>query len=164
MYQLSSVNKRVEEFYPDPRKRWCNFGAPRNRTRTSRIQTTLFGDTEKKISWQWHERVGLIFEEGHSPLEYIENLLTESGFRSPDELRRAFEIPSNFLACRMLRNKETGFVKANSAPAEVVLRQALILGYCGPDFYDPTRPVIWTRSRLVRKLELYETGDFYADN
>lgn len=164
MYQLSSVPKPLEPFYSEVHKRWTNFGGPPYRTRKTRIQTTLFGDAEKTISWRMCLRVGLVFNEKQSPLEYLEDLLIKNGFGSPEQLRTFFEIPSGSLACRIVEGEPEDFVDVKKASTEEILRQGLLLGLCGHDFYNSNRPVIWTRSRLVRRIELYETGDFYADN
>ncbi len=164
MYQLSSNTKALEPFYSETHTRWCNFGGPPYRIRNSRIRTTLFGDEKKTISWRRCLRVGLVFEERQSPLEYLEDLLVKSGFGSPEELRAIHQVPAGSLACRVVEGETKDFINVSSASAEEILRQALLLGLCGSDFYNSKRPVIWTRSRLVRHLELYETGDFYADN
>jgi hypothetical protein len=49
-----------------------------------------------------------------------------------------------------------------SLEPEVVLEQALVLGLSTKSLFDPTRPVIWTRASLTRRLNLYEVEGFYA--
>ena len=41
------------------------------------------------------------------------------------------------------------------------LEVALILGLCGPAFYAPDRPLIWSEARLSRRLVLYRCSEFY---
>jgi hypothetical protein len=45
---------------------------------------------------------------------------------------------------------------------ELLLRQVLLLGLCTPHFFDPRRPVLFTRTSLARRLELYLDRGFYA--
>ena len=40
----------------------------------------------------------------------------------------------------------------------------LILGLCGPTYYDRQKAVIWTNNRLSRRLDLFQPGRWYADN
>ena len=40
--------------------------------------------------------------------------------------------------------------------------KALLLGLCTAWQYDPSRPVLWTRASLTRRVELYEPAGFYA--
>ena len=140
-----------------------NYGAP-PRMRITRIKETLLGDTEKSIAWPQRERVGLLFRKGQSPLSFIERLLKKEGFRSAEELREVFPIPSCLLTCRDIEADSPGLVKADPDDARTVLRQALILGLCGPACYDPNKAVIWTNNRLSRTLDLFEPGRWYADN
>lgn len=142
---------------------WCNFGPPRRQMRT-RITVTVLGNPSISVSWPRTERVGLIFEKGKSPLAFVEDLLKKEGFRSPEELKQQIEIPPRMLTCRPIRDDADGLLKAEKSDALAVLRHALILGLCGPSFYDPNRAVIWTNNRLSRKLDLFEPGRFYADN
>jgi len=128
------------------------------------VVETLLGDPEKEIAWPLVERVGLLFEHSENPLVFIEKLLRREGFRSPEELRKELEIPPGMLTCRTIGDDAEGVVDIQRADPKIVLRQALILGLCGPSFYDPNKAVIWTNSRLSRKLDLFAPGRFYADN
>lgn len=131
---------------------------------THSIKTTVFGDPEKEIAWHLCERIGLIFEKGCDPLVFTENLLRKEGFRSHEELRKQFAIPPLLLACRTIGDTPADdFCSSTAAEPAAVLRQALILGLCGQSFYDPNKAVIWTKSRLLRKIDLYIPGRFYED-
>jgi len=132
--------------------------------RTYRIRVTMLGNPGISIAWPQHERVGLLFQKGQSPLSFIEKLLKKEGFRSAEELREVFSIPPCLLTCRDIEAGSPGLVKADPDDARTVLRHALILGLCGPAFYDPNKAVIWTNNRLSRTLDLFEPGRWYADN
>ncbi len=143
---------------------WCNVG-PFWRERTMSVVTTLLGDMEKSIAWPLGERVGIRFEKSVSPRAFVEKLLCDEGFASPEDLREVFEVPRMPLACRSLGDevRSDSFVRMTDEP-RTVLRQALILGLCGPHHYDPSKAVIWTDNRLSRQLDLFVPGRFYADN
>jgi hypothetical protein len=168
MRPTSSVFESITAFVPAPekewRKKWSNFGGNPLRTKTYRLNSNLYGKSDKTISWRHRQTIGLIFGEKQSPVDLIEDLLLRSGFNSPEELRTIVELPIGFLACRTAEDEAGDFVNTATAQPAEILRQALLLGLCGPDFFNPKRSVIWTRSRLVRRVELFETGDFYADN
>lgn len=155
---VTAANTGSREF----EKMWCNMGPFRGQTK--RVKASLFGNRKMKIGWPRSEKVGLNFDGPGSILEYVEALLIKSGFNSPDELRDIITIPGRLLTCRHLLDETARFINVKKSRPEKILRQALILGLCGPDLYDPNRPVIWTNSRLNRKLGLYESGDFYAGN
>lgn len=165
MCNLSIVAGSIEPGTPLPEGMRFNYGSPPPPMRTSRMRTTLLGDTEKLIGWPQRERVGLVFEKDVSPLEFLESLLRFRKISSPEDLRLMFEIPPQMLTCRPIGNEADGLVKVDRfADEDAVLRHALILGLCGPSFYDPNKAVIWTNSRLSRTLDLFEPGRFYADN
>lgn len=143
---------------------WCNFG-PRVHTRSLSINESLLGDTEKSIAWPLGETVGIWFEKGVSPRVFIEKLLRKEGFTSPEDLRRILKIPSTTLVCQNNNDIAQPFINVRMTDdPTTVLRQALILGLCGPDHYDPNMLVIWTDNRLWRQLDLFVPGRFYADN
>ena len=76
-----------------------------------------------------------------------------------------FEVPRMPLACRTnYDNDQSGTNVRMMDDPKIVLRQALILGLCGPNHYDPSKAVIWTDNRLSRHLDLFVPGRFYADN
>lgn len=76
-------------------------------------------------------------------------------------------LPSRLLHCRSQPFSEEPADDAAVKPARFVLddaeflRRALILGRCNEHFHDPSKPVLWTRKRLARRVRLYQTGDFY---
>ena len=139
---------------------WC-MGPP---MRSQKVRTTLLGDTKKKIGWPSRMTVGLIFSESVIPVDFIEKLLARKGYASCERLREIYALPPSPLTCRAIGGKARKFLNAERGKPEEVLHQALLLGLCGQNVYDPLRPVIWTNSRLTRKVELFEVGEFYADN
>jgi len=144
-----------------------NFG-PSQKTRSMSLSVTMLGNPDISIAWPQRERVGLIFEGEASPLVVIETLLEKEGFRSPEELKHQLEIPKAQMTCcnlgRDICGETEGLVKAETGDPRTVLRHALILGLCGPTFYDPHKAVIWTNNRLSRTLELFEPVRWYENN
>jgi hypothetical protein len=161
MRNLSSITEPVGRI-PGLEYRF-NYGSP-PKTKTTQITVTMLGNDDISIAWPQRERVGLIFKYGASPLTVIETLLKKEGFRSPEDLREEFDIPPAPLTCREVRNQSVGLVNADPGDPKAVLRQALILGLCGPTYYDPKKAVIWTDNRLSRKLDLFQPERWYADN
>ena len=47
-------------------------------------------------------------------------------------------------------------------PEREILEQALLLGLCTAQLFDPARPVLWTQASLTRGLELFDPAGFYA--
>lgn len=142
---------------------YCNTGGPMSRTRREVIHSSILGNTSKRISWPLRFRVGLIFPSETRPFDLIMNILEASGFHSPQALSEAFDLPKNIMACRHLDMESKGFLKASGKDLMAILRQAVLLGLCNSNFYDPNRTVIWTNKSLSRKLELFDVGEFYAE-
>ena len=105
-------------------------------------------------------RVGIWFGIGASPREFMEDLLSDAGCRTPEELRELFDHPTRRLMARPAPERFTPKDVRLEEP-EVILREALILGLATSSIYDPERPVIWTEVSLGRRLELYDPGSFY---
>jgi hypothetical protein len=77
--------------------------------------------------------------------------------RMTEILRKSIEIPDKRYICRPYLHPEC---RLDAAPAEV-FRNALILGLCTAQMFDPERPVIWTRASLTRVVELFDPAGFY---
>jgi len=92
-------------------------------------------------------------------LEYCRGLLGQSEFSDIEELKFLPGLPSGMWICRDIR-PETGSVE--ESPGDPLLHAA-ILGLCNGTFYSPDRPLIWTESRLRRRVQLFAVGDFYVD-
>jgi len=133
-----------------------------SRTRQEIIQSTILGDQTKSICWPQVLEAGLIFPDGVSPLECMRKLLRQGGYESPEQLRSCYDLPSALLVSRPAEESDLHFPKVLESDTRTVLGQALLLGLCGPWFYDPSRPVIWTNQGLSRRLQLFEVGAFYG--
>ena len=138
---------------------WANSGGPMSRSRVESVRSTLLGSTKLPIHCPRKLSLALDFESS-DPWTTIHELLEARGLSEPEALRAVFtDIPGPMLA--RVRGSLTA-IKVSGSPPDAVLRQALLLGLCTAVFYDPTRPVIWTRASLTCRLSLYDTTGFYA--
>lgn len=96
-----------------------------------------------------------------TPVEYLEELLKDEGFRDPEELRERYALPEHKLICGPWTGMEDPLFVHQSSNHEV-LRQSLMLGLCTAQMFDPGRPVLWTETSLTRAVELFDPGSFYA--
>jgi hypothetical protein len=76
-------------------------------------------------------------------------------------LRERYAAPKSPLLARVVPDAHGG-VRVGQGTDEAILSQALLLGLCNAWQYDPSRPVLWTRASLTRRIELYESAGFYA--
>ncbi len=95
------------------------------------------------------------------PVERLESLLRDEGLRDPEELRTRYTIPQNKLICGPWTGVDDPICLDNASSHDV-LEQALMLGLCTAQMYDPGRPVLWTETSLTRSVELFDPGSFYA--
>ena len=133
------------------------WGGPASRSRTERITTTLLGQDDGNIRCPRVIRVGFDLKPGEDPLAVVQDLLEQEGYSRAEELRDSFEIPDRAYIC--CPSKHPG-LSLQARPA-LVLQQALILGLCTVQYFDPLRPVIWTRSSLSRVVDLFDIQGFY---
>lgn len=161
----------------------ANSGGPMSRTRKERIRSSLLGSDDgvircprrislhlrfdREMLWPFSETND--FDEAYrklnepqpTPVEYLEALLKGEGLSDPEELRERYILPPGKLICGPWTNtQEPLFVYG--ASSYDVLEQALMLGLCTAQMYDPGRPVLWTETSLTRAVELYDVGSFYA--
>lgn len=142
---------------------WCN--GPPMHGYSMTLQSSLLGNDTKRTCWPRVLRVGIAFPKETDPFEHVSRLLQQAGYGSPEELQSELELPDRMLVCHdALGGKWPGVVDAFTAGPKRVLKQAIILGLCGANFYDPSRPVIWTNHSLTRILDLFDVGDFYASD
>jgi hypothetical protein len=132
-----------------------------SRTRSERIASTLLGRDDGAIRCPRSLRLGLAFPRRADPVKAIETLLRSNGYASAEELRDAFALPQGRLICRPLDPKAPRLA-VRDAPEREVLEQALLLGLCTAQLFDPERPVLWTQASLTRGLELFDPAGFYA--
>jgi hypothetical protein len=124
-----------------------------------RIRSTLLGKDDGQIRCPRIIRIGFDLTADQDPLAILENLLAEEGYANPEDLREGIAIPDRPYICRCdTRTPECTL----SSPRIEILHNALLLGLCTDQFFDPDRPVIWTRKSLSRRFELFDPEGFYA--
>jgi len=138
----------------------ANMGGPMSRTRKEHVHSTLLGKDDGRIHCPRVIRLGLQFG-ATRPVDALECLLMEEGYASPEDLRETFSVPDKRLICRPLPAGADRLSVEQGARIEVLI-QALMLGLCTSQMYDPERPVMWTESSLSRGLELFDPEGFYA--
>ena len=165
----------------------ANTGGPMSRTRKEHIKSSLLGSNDGivrcprriclrldfvgDILWNM-ERPDDSAEElckkrqlralsELSPVEYLETVLKDEGLRDPEELRKKYILPQNKLICGPWTNMEGSLFVYDSSNYDL-LEQALMLGLCTAQMFDPGRPVLWTETSLTRAVELFDPGSFYA--
>jgi hypothetical protein len=143
-----------------PPVRYANTGGPSSRTRSERIVATLLGTDDGPIRCPRIVRVGLELP-GGDPVGFMSDLLAEEGYGSPEDLRDELAIPPHRLVARPSPDG-AGVVDPRCDARRDVLWNALVLGLCTAQLYDPARPVLWTQASLARRLELFDPAGFYA--
>ena len=143
-----------------PLPRWANFGAPISRTLKARVKASLLGDGPGQVRCLRVLRLALDFGQA-DPIELITTLLNASGTADPESLRSVYSIPSNRLIAAPQGEPVQRLDARNAAPRDV-LEQALLLGLCTRNLYDPARPVLWTTTSLTRAVELFDPAGFYS--
>lgn len=136
-----------------------NSGGPRSRTRIERLHATVLGASDGCIRSPRVRRLGLAFGK-LDPVETAWRLLEDEGFRDPEELRGVFRLPQAPLLCRADTALEP--VEVGRRPCREELEDLLWLGLCTAWMFDASRPVLWTRASLTRRLEVFEGEGFYA--
>jgi len=139
-----------------------NSGGPYSRTRTERVQRTILARDDGQVRMPRMLRVGLEYQATGSIVNAIEGLLARAGFGSTEQLRAAFFLPPAPLLCRPFVPKAGELVCVTNAPPAAALEQALLLGLCTLQVYDPARPIVWTTASLTRRLELFQPEGFYV--
>lgn len=140
-------------------ERLGNSGGPSSRKRTERLSSTLLGQEAGAIRCPRILRVGLDFGL-ENPLTWVRDALHACGFADEREARTAMALPAEPYMCRT--DPDPSPTPVTSLAPDAALYQALVLGLCTPWLYDPARPVLWTRASLMRQLELFEAGGYYA--
>ena len=135
----------------------AGWGGPPSRQRRERIRSTLLGSDDGEIRCPRVIRLGFSLLPGENPLDFVNSLLIDEGYGSPEELRSALGLPDRPYLCRPSLEPACTL----SAPPAEVLRQALMLGLCTAQQFDPLRPVIWTLGSLTRVVDLFDAQGFY---
>jgi len=149
----------AQSILEEHRSYWLNSGAPRSRTRTEKLNSTLLGNDQGFVRCPSVIRVGLAFGSA-DPLEVVEELLGDAGITDPQMLRERYEAPQEPCICRL--DPRPRLLRVWESGRDTVLRQVLILALSTPCLYDPSRPLLLTRKSLTRTLELFDGRGFYA--
>ena len=141
-----------------------NSGGPRSRTRTVRVTSSvLTGDLP--VHWRHVLMVGIPRQGTEDLVARAYQTLEDQGFRDPEEAARAFpRLPRHPLHCHRIKVRSSRHQGKRPAAAKQLLFEALVLGRCSENFYDPCKPVIWTNNRLHRGLVLYNPGRFLDED
>lgn len=139
---------------------WANSGGPASRRRTEHVLASLLRDESAPLQLPRVIRAGLQFGQ-REPLDTVLEALARTGLDDAELLRERYAAPAAPLLVRVVPNARWG-VQVARASDDSVLEQALLLGLCTAYQYDPARPVLWTRTSLTRRVELYEHAGFYA--
>ena len=131
-----------------------------SRRRTERVVASVLREDASRIRFPQVIRAGLHFGD-RDPLQAVLESLARLGLDDAEQLRDRFQAPATPLLVRTVPDARWG-VRIEQGADESILRQALLLGLCTPWQYDPSRPVLWTRASLTRRVELYEPAGFYA--
>lgn len=138
---------------------YFNSGGPRSRSRSERLSATVLGRDDGAIRCPRVVPLALDFG-GADPVRTLHAMLAEAGIEGPEALRALLRPRAAPAICRP--NDRLSRVRVATARPALVLRKALMLGLCTPWLYDPSRPVLWTRASLERRLELFVGEGFYA--
>ncbi len=147
----------LEQIYPV----YANYGGPMSRTRRQSLESSILGRGQGEVQCPLQRTIGIRFQEGKSALETIERLMGKAGLASTDELRSRIELPQSPLLARECPTAGLRMA-VRGTPALQILEQALWLGLCTAQFFDPQRPVLWTEVSLRRCLEVFEPAGFYV--
>lgn len=152
--------------------RLCNTGGPQSRTRTEPIVSSIFGYDDCRLGARPVGEVHALYIGGDGSAEQALGFrhaafdaLRECGFEDPEAAFDAFaDLSRRRLHCLSVPPRNFGWGANRPASGALeFLKTALILGKCSQGLYDPSRPVIWTETRLRRWVQSYEIGNpFYA--
>jgi hypothetical protein len=143
---------------PRPEEYRFNYGSPMTRQREQALKASVLGT--RKDGLRCPRVLGVALDFGSSdPARVVERLLGKCGFESAEQAGHALLPRIGPCICR--ESTRVKALCAHSAPPEAVLRAALILGHATPFFFDPARPLIWTRAGLERRLQLFNGARFY---
>ncbi|MEI7481727.1 MAG: hypothetical protein WCK75_05185 [Elusimicrobiota bacterium] len=139
-----------------------NVGGQGRKWRKQKIHSSILGKSDGVPRCRLVTRLCLGFAAGEDPVTVINGILAGKGYSSPEQLRGAFSLPAGRLICRPAGKIIRGvYLRVKTADRDKVLEQALLLGLCTSQIFDPARPVLWTTVSLTRALELFDPAGFY---
>lgn len=142
----------------------CNTGGPMSRRRTARLQSSLLGNADGFVRCPSRRKAGFVFADDADPVTLVTELCLRCGFANGEAARRALRhrLPPASLVAMPYEGSLPEWPRLMCEAGEDVLVEALVLGLCTACYYDPNRPVLWTRTGLLRRLELFSAEEFYA--
>lgn len=93
-------------------------------------------------------------------VDYVYDIMRSYKIEEEDKLKEKFLVFKKKLICVSLPISSK--IQEISMSKEEILKDVVILGLCGENFYDPQRPLILTETNLKRKVILYEARGFYG--
>ena len=130
-----------------------------SRRRVERIRSSLLGLQDDPVSCPCGEFLALEFGDAE-PVATMYRILEGIGLENPEQLRPTFGRGLSPKVCRADPGAlALDVMIANAVP---VLHIAFMLGLCTGVLFDPSRPVLWTQSSLLRRLELFDMTGFYV--
>lgn len=128
-----------------------------------RIASNIFENKDEIVLMKPVLSVGLNFAKGLNPFDTINEIMHKNGFKDPEELKTKFSYPKKRFICLSLDIQEfqNPILVDKDSDNEEILQAALILGLSSLYYYDPSRPVIWTKASLQRGITLYDPAEFY---
>ena len=133
---------------PAGQRHLSNTGGPSSRVRTEKITTSIFESEELKTQSEIHS---LDIPENVTDIEkWVISLYRPSLSNDWEPVIAALKLP----AVRMLVLPAEMSSVLQSESRYQMLRSAVILSKCSSNYYSPDSPMIFTRNRLNRKVEL----------
>ncbi len=136
----------------------CNAGGPMSRQRKQELKSSVLGKGLDGLRFPRVMGAALDFD-SLDPLRVVERVLKKCGFQAAEEADLVLMPRVGPCICRA--SEQVRAIDVRSAPPETVLRTALILGHATRYFFDPGRPLVWTRTSLERRLQLFSPSRFY---
>jgi len=125
-----------------------NTGGPRSRVRTEKISSCIFDGKEGRAH---HEIHAVTIPQGVSDLvEWVRTLYKPKVFVEWEKVLDELELP----AVRLLVVPVDMLSVPKRPSKRQILRSAVILSKCSNNYYSPDSPMIFTRNRLDKKVEL----------
>jgi len=138
----------------------ANSGGPTSRRRAENVLASLLRDDTSPIRLPRVIRAGIHFHD-RDPLDAVLEAMARTGLDDAEQLRARYDAPTAPLLVRVVPDARWG-ARIDGSSDDAILQQALLLGLCTGWQYDPSRPVLWTRASLTRRVELFEAAGFYA--
>ncbi len=145
---MMKESNRKKTAVPTGQRHLHNTGGPRSRVRTEKISLSIFDVKQMKSQHEVHELN--VPPKITNIEEWVLTLCEPTSFVSWDDLATKLNLPKG----RLLVAPIVGPSNRVKGLKMDMLRSAVILSKCNKNHYLPDSPMIFTRSRLHRKVEL----------